>query len=342
MENDCHEYPKLRSAVFEEATLRGFGKCDDRYDRFRTAGVLDDLDFVSGTKYRAFTRKQEQRFFDLLTLCDQLRTKRPRASELAFWLCWNGATDVPPELVCEHIERTVLFVIQFIRREYNRRRVPLRSENDPERWRQAGLAWAKPLIRQFLAKRVGNGLLLDIVSTAVGLALRALVTGGSFKKAAPLLKRFAFLFGGGNVPIEAMRELWGMLQEGLTLFSLNKRSNPLLVAVREVVASDPRQIIGHVQDGRLACEVMAAVFPMYNVSGAPALPEGCENQKVSIHRMLPPGISAVLALIRNDPHAIDMREQLRNGNTEPALLQFRALGAARDLVLFRVRGEQAS
>jgi len=263
----------------------------------------------------------------------------PRISALAFWLCWYGYTDVPPELVCEHVERTIRHVLWFLRYGYSRRRVPKREAQDPDRWRKAGMPWTKPFIREVLTSFVNNGIMLDILSTIVGLALRLLFSQVAFAVVAPILKRLALLLKMNPDPI-AMRTLWDGAAEGVQLFEPDERKNPLLRAVREVNASDPSEIIGLVQDARRHAAVMEHIFPIYNLAQAPGVPDPGSSVSVWLNRHFAPGITAVLALTRKCEHSIEMRKNLRTGNVEPVLQEFYQVKVARDTAFARIRGEQ--
>jgi hypothetical protein len=329
-----------RADVFAEATLRNLEPSEDRFDRFRAAGLITDLANIDGSNQRGFTPIQKQRFLDLLELCKALGSKRPRASALAFWLCWNGAADVPPELVCEHIERSVKTHLRFMARQYDRRRVPARLTNDPERWRKAGMPWARSFIKEFLAKYLGNGLVLDILSVLVGLLLRAVFSDSSFESVAGLLKRLAFLFGNKDVKLDSLRRVWNMLRDATQLVNTDERKNVLLMAVREVNAQDAAQIIDIVHDTQRTIAVMARVYPMYNVEGAPAVPDPSNDTAISMLRIFPGAITAVSVLTREEPHAIEMRENLRSGNVAPVLAELEQVRVARDSILARFSKEK--
>lgn len=329
-----------KGEVFEEARRRGLAPGDDRFDRFRGWRLIGDLTPIVGTTQHGFTAVQAQRFFDLLSLCKQLSSKRPRASALAFWLCWYGSTDVPPRLVCEHIERSVLYYLRFLRRQYDRRRVPQRDVHDPERWRKAGIPWAKPFIKEFLHSVVDNGLMLDILATIVGLALRMLFSDVSFEAAAGTFRRIAFLFGVKETKVEAMRTLWNVAHEVRLLFTVDRRANRLLNAVGEVSRENPSEIIEIVQDGRLVVAALGTVFPMFKVAGAPAIPHGSSEAQVSLIRHFPAATCSVLALTRRHPHAIEMRKRLRDGDTESAIAEFQHIRVIRDSIVARLTKEQ--
>ncbi|MGA7201583.1 MAG: hypothetical protein WBX26_07125, partial [Candidatus Cybelea sp.] len=95
--------PIPKAKVFAKATELNLSPSEDRLDRFRKAQLLDDLVPIPGTTQRGFFPAQANRFLFLLWLGKALG-QRLRPSAMAFWLCWYGADDVPPELVCEHID----------------------------------------------------------------------------------------------------------------------------------------------------------------------------------------------------------------------------------------------
>jgi hypothetical protein len=342
MENDRRDMNLIpRGTVFAEAARRGLAPSDDRFDRFRASGLITDLAAIKGSNQRGFTPYQAQRFLDLLTLCKKLGTKRPRASALAFWLCWYGATDIPPELVCVHSERSVCTYLHFLGRQYDRRRVPSRSHEDPERWRKAGMPWAKPFIKEVLQSFIDNGMMLDILSTIVGLVLRALFSKTSFEVVAPTIKRLAFLLGIKEIKMEAIRKAWDVIEEGLQqLLTVDERRNPLLVAVREIKANNPHEIIGLVHDTRRTIAAMGHIFPIYRIPAAPEVADPKSDVSKTLARLFPPGITAVLALTRNEPHAIAMRENMRRGNFDPVLQEFYQVRVLRDSIIARISKEQ--
>jgi hypothetical protein len=327
-----------KSRVFARAAELQLAPSDERLEGFYKAQLLSELQRIAGTTQRGFTPEQANRFLLLLWLCKVLPKPRPPA--LAFWLCWYGFNDVPPELVCEHVERIVLSYIRLLRRQYGRRRVPKRSADDPERWRKAGMPWAKPFIKELLTSFIGNGLMLDVLSTVVGLALRALFSEVAFEAVAGILKRLAFLFGIKEIKPEAMRTLWNMAQEAAPLFTTDERKNALLAAVREVNAKDPSQIIDLVHFTRSVIWAMAQAFPIFDIATAPAVPDPASDVSVSLNRYFAPGITAVLALTRREPHAIEMRENLRAGNVAPVLEEFHQIKVIRDSVLAHIRKEK--
>ena len=333
-----------KGEVFDEARRHGLAPSDDRFDRFRAERLIGDLAPILGTTKRGFTPEQAERFFALLWLSKQLGTKRPRASALAFWLCWYGARDVPPPLVCEHIERAVLTYLRVIRRQYDRRRVPQRDAHDPERWRKAGIPWVKAFIKEFLQSFVDNGVMLDLLATTVGFALRLLFSDVSFEAAAGIFRRVAFLFGVKETKMEAMRTIWNVAREAKGLLVVDERANVLLKAVREVNAqTDPSEIIGIVQDTRLVLAVMGIVSPSYKTFTAePATLDGSRESSVNAALNFAPAMCAVLALTRHGPHSIEMRQRLRDGDAGPVIAEFQQIRVIRDSIIAHISKEPKS
>ena len=54
-----------------------------------------------------YTAEQRDRIIQIGLLQERLKTKRLRHSEIAFWLAFGGARDVPADLVCAHLEDSV-------------------------------------------------------------------------------------------------------------------------------------------------------------------------------------------------------------------------------------------
>jgi hypothetical protein len=339
-QHDDRAAPTPKTEIFAEARRRRLEPGDDRFDRFRNEGLIGDLVPIAGTTQRGFTPDQAERFFELLTLCKELRSKRPRASALAFWLCWRGSTDVPPHLVCEHVARCLRSYLRILRRQYERRRVPIRSAKDSERWRKAGMPWAKPFIRDMLSSFIDNGVMLDILATIIGMFLRTLFSQASFEAVATSLSGLAFLFGIKRVEPTTLRKIWDVLAEGMQLFNTYERQNPLLGAVREVREKDPAAIIGLVHDARRVIATMAQVFPMYDVAGAPAIPEPANDSAISLYQKFPPAMVSVLALTRKGSYCIEMLANLRSGNAEPVLQEFHQLRVIRDSALEHIRSSK--
>jgi hypothetical protein len=341
MENSTKEADALipKAEIFAEAERRNLAPSDDRFDRFRVAGLLGDLVAIPGTTQRGFTPQQAQRFFDLLQLCKGLGTKKPRASALAFWLCWHGANDVPPELVCEHIERTVVSYLNFLKRQFDRRRVPPKGIRDADRWRKAGLPWAKAVIKNLLRPSFDNGLALDFLSTMIGLALQALISRVMFDAVAGVLKRIAFLVGVKDFDIEVARRFWNLASEGVQLFTLDERQNPMVTAIRQINAADPSAIIGITHDSRRALAAMGAVFPIYDLATAPVAPDPADENSVFLYQRFPPAMCAITALTRDHDNAKRMSQMLREGNVEPILAEFYQIKVVTDSVIGQMRKE---
>ena len=189
-------------------------------------GLIGDLVPIEGSKQRGFTPAQAQRFLRSADVVQAAGTKRPRASALAFWLCWNGATDVPPGSRLRAIERRR----RILGASYAAVRTKARSSaiaEDPERWRKAGIPWAKPFIKELLQSFIDSAIMLDILATIIGLVLRALFSQTSFEAA--VLKRVAFLFEHKEVRSGRAREIWNVILRDCELFDIDERNERLLV-----------------------------------------------------------------------------------------------------------------
>jgi hypothetical protein len=324
-----------KSVVFAKAEELQLSPSDDRFDRFRKAGLLNDLAPIAGTTLHGFTKDQANRFIFLLAVCKVLG-KRPRLSALAFWLCWYGADDVPTDLVCEHVERTMLSYLALLRREFDRKRVPPKGMRNPRRWERAGQPWAKFILKNLLRRAVDNPIAREVLSWTVGLALRALISPTSFDAVASILQRLAYLIGIDKSKIEAQRELRAALSEGAQLFTLDANANPLVEAVRAVRAHDPNAIIPIVRDTRLTVGAMGAVFPIFRIANAPLVDDPNDKTQAYMAKHFAPGMTAVVALTRDMPHAVELHRAMREGNYRPALQEFHQIKAVTDDIAARI------
>jgi hypothetical protein len=202
------------------------------------------------------------------------------------------------------------------------------------------MPWVKPFVREILTSFANNGIMLDFLSTVVGVVLRTLFSKTSFDIVAPILKRLAFLVGAKEVNVEAMRTLWDVAAEGLQLFTTDERRNPLLGAIREINAQNPSEVIALVHDAHRTHDAMAHVFPIYRAPEAPQVADPKNDAAVTLTRLFPPGVVSALALTRTSPHSIEMRQNLRTGNVEPVLREFYQVKVVRDSIFARIREEQ--
>ena len=324
-----------KSVVFAKAIELELTPSDDRFDRFRKAGLLHDLAAIPGTTQHGFTKDQANRFIFLLAVSKVLG-RRPRLSALAFWLCWYGAENVPADLVCKHVERTMVSFLAYLRREFDRRRVPPKGMRNAQRWERAGQPWAKFILKSLLRRAVDNPIAREVLSWTVGLALRALISPTSFEAVGGILQRLLYLVGVDKSKTEAQRELWATLSEGAQLFTLDADANPLVGAVRVVRAEDPKAIIQIVQDTRRMVGAMGAVFPLFRIANAPLVEDRSNKTQVYMAKHFAPGMTAVTALTRHMPHAIELNRAMREGNYEPVFAEFHQVKVVTDDIAARI------
>lgn len=324
-----------RSRVFAEAERLGLAPSDDRFDRLRAVNLVHDAGLIPHTKQRGFTQSQSDRFRHLLSIAKELRSKRPRACELAFWLCWSGETDVPPGLVCEHIERSVRAFLGWLGRECDRRGTPTdRLRREERRWEQVGRSWARFITKSMWRHHLDRPVTRELVAVALSLAFRAIFSPASFESVAGKLKNIAFLVVGRDVPLAKLKNLWEAAREVAELFSVDDRTNKLLVAVREVSQSMPNNVIQLVHDTRRYLDVMGSVFPVF----AAALDKNdpTDHGWVPVVKGFPPQMCAVLAFTTQFPHAIELRCELREGNTQTVWTELYNIKIVRDDILARI------
>jgi hypothetical protein len=324
-----------RSKVFSDARRCNLDPSDDRFDRLRDVALLDDLGPVLNSKERGFTPTQAKRFIDLLTIGKELRSKRPRASELAFFLCWSGERDVPPELVCEQIERSVLAFLRWFGRECDRRRTPidgnLRSE---KRWERIGRSWARFVTKSMWRKYLDRPVIRDLIGATFAAVFRAIFSAASFESVAGKLRNIAFVVVGRDVPISDLKKVWEGTREVAELFSPDERTNKLLLAIREIRRTNPLGVIQLVHDTRNHLDALGEVFPAF--AAALAKNEPSDHGWVPVVKALPAQLCAVLAVTAQFPRAIEIRKQLREGNRQQALAEFYNIKIVRDDIMNRL------
>ena len=337
MEKDRSGGPGLipKGEVFAKAEELKLAPSDDRFDRFRKARLLDDLSSIGGTTQHGFTIDQANRFITLLAIANALG-KRPRPEALAFWLIWYGFPGVPAELACDHVERTVESFLRYLRREFDRKRVPPKGLRNSQRWERAGEPWAKFIIKTLLRRATGNPVAREMLSFLIGLALRALISPTSFESVAHVLQRVAFLVGAEKDRADALREVWAALGEGMQLFTLDIEANPLIGAIRQLRAEEPQLIVSLIQDARNTIGVMGAVFPIFHTAAPPLSDDPADKAKTYIAKHFAPGITATIALTRDFPRSIEMRQKMREGDFAAPLSEFRQLKGVTDGVLTHI------
>jgi hypothetical protein len=337
MLEDSGDKPRLipKSEVFAKGEELKLAPSDDRFDRFRKAKLLDDLDLLEGTTQRGFTVEQANRFITLLAVSNALG-KRTRPDALAFWLVWYGFKNVPEKLVCDHIERTITSFLRYMRREFDRKRVPPKGLRNPERWERAGEPWAKFIVKNLFQRAAGNPIAREMLSFLIVLALRALISPTSFESVAHLLQRLAVLAGGDKSKVDALRDAWAALSEAMQLFTLDIEQNPLVGAIRKVRAEDAQMIVSLVQDTRNTIGVMGAVFPIFRTASPPLPEDPNDKTKTVIAKHFGPLMASVIALTRDLPHAIEMRTNMREGNFEAAVAEFHQVKVVTDDIMTRI------
>jgi|HubBroStandDraft_2_1064218.scaffolds.fasta_scaffold01489_3 hypothetical protein len=337
MEQHGGDKPALisKTEVFAKAEELQLAPSDDRFDRFRKAKLLDDLALIPGTTQRGFTREQANRFITLSAVSKALG-KKTRPDALAFWLVWYGFENVPAGLVCDHVERSVTSFLRYMRREFDRKRVPPKGLRNPQRWERAGEPWAKFIIKHLFQRAAGNPVAQEMLSFLVGLALRALISPTSFESVAHLLQRLAFLAGAKKSKVEALREAWTFLGEAMQLFTLDIEQNPLVDAIRKVKAEDMQLIDSLVLDTRNSVDVMGAIFPVFRTASPPLSEDPNDKTKTYIAKHFGPSMTALVALTRDMPHAIEMHRDMREGKYDAALTEFHQVKIVTDDIMMRI------
>jgi hypothetical protein len=121
----------------------------------------------------------------------------------------------------------------------------------------------------------------------------------------------------------AVRVIWDVIFEGMQLFDEDVDKNPLIQAVRVVKRENPNEIVLMTQDARRFLHAASSVIPWF--WDASLLTQLTTKGAHTVDRILPIGMTAVLALERNNPFTINLRNRIRAGDTSPAVDDLRRL-----------------
>jgi hypothetical protein len=328
-----------KSDVFAEARGYGFSPSEDQFDRFRNAGLLDDLLPVRGTNQRGFTPEQRIRFLNLLWICRGLKTERPRMNEVAFWMCWIGYRDISAQTICEFIDESLQSTLGKLRRTFTRTGLPVdRKIGDPREWDTVGKPWVRFTLKHPLRWLNTNEIARQVIQAMYALIIRAVLTQANFETVGRLLRKAVFVITGRKRDPQALRDVWNSIVDAARLLDIDQTRNPLLKAIREVNATNPEAIIDCVQDGRRFIDQLCKFFPWFTDARAMATDPDSDMKSLEwANRTLRISSAAIVALLRDNEYTTRVREQLRLGDTAESDAQLRSLKVAITSVVDRIK-----
>jgi hypothetical protein len=296
---------------------------DDQIDRWADAFACGQPS-QGGLSAYGYTEAQAQRLVLIAKIVKGLPSKRVRKSEIAFWLAFQGAVDVPPDLVCEHIEASVRTFQRRSRRILNE--LGRRNEADCVGVKEIAKKLAGLLARNIVLKLVpalGRSMLArEFLSILIGIFLRASTRTTPYAEVSGEIGRATAVLSPTSEPLpgDARQELFSILADASQLLRLDDK-NEMLIGIRAVTASgDSAQVFLIVESARKLLITASQVFPwMLNPS---VLTSFALEDRRFLARYFAPIVCGVRAAIRDNEYAKQLDVDLREGNTERTLTEF--------------------
>jgi hypothetical protein len=307
---------------------------DDQIDRWHADGLLCEPHSGERPSVYGYTEMQQQRLLLITRIVSSLKSERVHSSEIAFWLCFNGATDIPPELVLEHIEAT----IKAFQSRWLRILNELGSRNEGSHIGILGVAkklgWllAKKLVLKVIPSLGHSSLAREFIGTGVALVLRISVKPNQYGDVAADLRRATTVLRRESGPPSehVLRELFSVVSDMSQLLRLDDE-NAMLVAVRVIARQNPASILQVVESTRNALATGSRFFPwMTNPAAVPFF--GPEDREF-FGRYFAPALCGAMATLRDNEHAKQLNAELRAGNPERALAEWGQMKQVSDYVV---------
>ena len=326
-----------KTDLFAGLAAAGFQPSDDRLDRLRAAGLIDQFVPLPDCGPERFTTKaQAARIRLAYQIAADLRLKKPKVSEIAFWMAVAGY-DVPPDLVAEHIEKSLEAFLSRMYRILTGRGVTIDLDYPilPRETKSLGQRIGKYLAARPVFK---DSFIAQLAITALAqFSLEFLFRKESFSLVAPLVKRFlVFVLKDENQASLFARSFWDELCDALELIAPGDR-NRLKRAVRECRESSPQRINPAVRDTALFVKVMSRVMPLFSDKsiGTNLLGMGDADWHF-IKRYFLPTMSAALILTDEHPYATELRNAAHQGDLRQLESDMAQVATAGAIVLERI------
>ncbi len=324
-----------KAALYDRLRALGFDPTDERLESFYESGLTKKFFGVAGGGSQRYTTEDEAaRITCMYETIRRLKLGKPRASELAFWLCLEGF-DADPALVAEHIERSVTSVVSYICRIESRLSDGFLSElisREKADW--LGARIARQILR--VGKVAPKGLAGDVLGVAFSATLRFLFRKESFPAVARPLRRVLSVIA-HNEAAGALyaKELWDTLCE-FALLLVNDERNVLLSTIRTARKNTAESILPAAQDAKRMVSVMAEFFPWIEAPRE-TLPDLLnEEGDLLVRRFFTPCAAAILLATEHVPYSLEMREELRRGEHGKARRDFESMAATWPLIKERL------
>jgi hypothetical protein len=311
-----HRIPR-REAV-ARIVLAGYPEpSDDQIDRWDSAGLICEPPCAERRSSYGYTAQQQDRLVAIARIVARLDSKRPRNSEIAFWLCYEGARDVPADLVCAHIEASVKLLQSGLLRILN----GLGSRNEGfyvgfmATAKKLGFLLARKVLLSTIPHLGRSSLARQTIGTFIALLLRTSSKPTSYGSVARDLRQGATALRADATPPpeHALRYLFETISDLSQLFRLDA-SNTMLQAVREIASEDPTEMYWAVELVAGMLPAAARVFPwMVDASTLSSLKP---TEQKTVDRYFAPIQCAVMATLRHNDYTRALATQVREGNTQ--------------------------
>ena len=294
---------------------------DDQIDRWHSEGLLCEQPSTGRPLAHGYSETQVRRLIAIARIVAALKSQRVRSSEIAFGLCVNGAIDIPPGLVCEHVEVAVRAFQAKIRRILNE----IGSRNEGfyvgflGKARKLGGLLAKNILLKAIPSLARSGFAREVIGTTIGLFLRALAKPVQYGELAGDIRRTTTALRPDSMPPtrQALRELFATISDASQLLRLDEE-NAMLLAIRTV--GDSGEIFSVVEFTRNLLAVASRFFPwMTNPNAVPWL--DAEDREF-LRRYSIPVVCGAMATIRANEYTKGLAADLRAGNTGRASVEF--------------------
>jgi hypothetical protein len=299
---------------------------DDQIDRWEAAGLLCEPPSARKPSPYGYTSAQAERLVAIARIVSRLGSERTRNAEIAFWLCLEGAVDVPPEFVCEHLlveARTFQSSTGRILNSLGRR-----SEGH-----HLGIIGIAKKLGGLLARQASkiipslsrSSLAREVLGTFITLFLYTSAKPNEYSTVARDIRQATTVMRRNSdpPPEPVLRQLFDIIADFSQFLRTDER-NPALVAVEQLRQSaNPADVFWVIELGAGIITTINAVFPW--ISEASGLPSLSARDQQVINRHFAPVSCAILATLRNNEHTMALASKLRAGNTDEAIGDLRKL-----------------
>jgi hypothetical protein len=290
---------------------------DDQIDRWDKAGLICEPPSSERRGAYGYTAQQRDRLVAISRIIARLESERPRGSEIAFWLSYEGARDVPADLVCEHIDASVSVFQSALLRILN----GLGSRNEGfhlgiiGKAKKLGFMLARKVLVSAIPYLSRSSLARETIGTFITLMLQTSSKPTTYGSVAREMRQTASaLRTDSNPPPEqALRYLFETISDFSQLFRLDA-NNTMLLAVHEIAREDSSEIYWAIELVAGMLPAAAKVFPW--MVDATTLPQLSPKDQKALDRYFAPLQCAVMATLRRNPYTRALAVDLSAGKAE--------------------------